>query len=327
MLFLNQFIVYIKRDMNILIILKQWKVIEISNSTQAISVEYFENIFIPNWFSSFFIESFLHGNLDKEDSFKIVNDIEKLMIKKNSSPIFRCQFPDERIIQLPTGKDVLVQMKEINKENSNSAIEMIYQIGANVNELNALLSVFCQIVESPFYEKLRTVEQIGYLVFSRPRYDHNVISFSIIIQSSDKDPIYIQKKCEEFFDSFLNEIKEMKIEDFNQHVKSCIEKNKEKDKQLGEETTRHWNEICFRQYKFFRREENIKALEKVTQKDLIIFFNKYISNQSDLKKRLIVQVFSSAHYEKIKNEEKENVVYVTSVDDFKNCQSTFPSKL
>jgi secreted Zn-dependent insulinase-like peptidase len=157
---------------------------------------------------------------------------------KNSSHILRCQFPDERIIQLPTGKDVLVQMKEINNENANSAIEMIYQIGTNVDEMNALLSVFCQIVESPFYEKLRTVEQIGYLVFSRPRYDHNVISFSIIIQSSDKDPIYIQHKCEEFFDSFLNEIKEMKKEDFNQHVKSCIEKNKEKDKQLGEETTR-----------------------------------------------------------------------------------------
>jgi hypothetical protein len=86
-------------------------------------------------------------------------------------------------------------------------------------------------------------------------------------------------------------------------------------------------EVCdFCEFTFLGQ-ENIKALEKVTQNDLILFFNKFISNQSDLKKRLIVQVFSSAHYDKIKNEEKENVVYVTNVDDFKNSHSTFPSKL
>ena len=219
------------------------------------NVEFFEKIFIPNWLSSFYIESFLHGNLTKNEGLQIIKEIENEMFKKVKH-ILKCQFPDERIIDLPIGKDVLIQMKEINEENENSSIEIVYQIGQNYDNLNALLCVFCQIVESPFYDKLRTKEQLGYLVFSRSRYDHNIISFSIIIQSSDKDPIFIQMKCEEFFETFLNEIKEMKQEDLLQHIKACMDKNKEKDQQLGEESSRHWNEINYRQYKFSRSKRN-----------------------------------------------------------------------
>eukprot|EP01080_Neovahlkampfia_damariscottae_P000884 gene884-9795_t len=291
-----------------------------------LNVDYLEKTFIPYWLSSFYIESLLHGNLTKNDALEIIKDVESDIFKK-VSPILKCQFPDERIIELPTGKDVLIQMKEINEENPNSSIEMVYQIGHNFDELNALLSIFCQIVESPFNEILRTKEQLGYLVFSRSRHDHNVISFSIIIQSSDKDPIYIQKKCEDFLDSFVNEIKEMKKEDFEHHVKACIDQNKEKDHQLGDESSRHWNEIHYRQYKFSRRESNIVALEKVQQNDIVEFFEKYISNTSTSKKRLIVQVFASQHYDKIKNENEKNVIYVTDVDEFKNSFPTFASKL
>jgi secreted Zn-dependent insulinase-like peptidase len=49
-------------------------------------------------------------------------------------------------------------------------------------KLNAALDVFAHVVREPFFDQLRTKQQLGYLVFSGTRGDHSVPYLRFILQ-------------------------------------------------------------------------------------------------------------------------------------------------
>lgn len=189
--------------------------------------------------------------MTKDEASDILTKVENIFCK-GMAPLLPVQVPEDRIIKLTPGTDTFVQLKQTNEKDSNSAIEIIYQFDLRNTREHVICELLAQILNQPFFEQLRTKEQLGYIVFSRTRRDHNVESLSLLIQSATKSPDFILERSDEFFNGFYEALIRLDDDVVNTHIKSLTAKILEKDKKMKVQTIRYWKEINYRVYKFNR---------------------------------------------------------------------------
>lgn len=70
-----------------------------------------------------------------------------------------------------------------NAEETNSVAEVYCQVGLNSRAQRARLDMFEQMFSEPFYDTLRTKEQLGYSVHCSTRLTHGVLGFACVVIS------------------------------------------------------------------------------------------------------------------------------------------------
>lgn len=143
--------------------------------------------------------------------------------------------------------------------NENSCLLSFYQYGRQTNEdadkLNLLNQVALQYLNEPTFDQLRTKEQLGYVVFSRPRSTRDIISCWFLIQSPTKDCLHIRKRLDIFLARMRTKVRNLSDEEFTTNVNSVKTSISEKDKNLNEEFIRFWSyELGTHCYQFDRQD-------------------------------------------------------------------------
>jgi len=147
------YLTYLTRD-------KKWTNEEKLEALKDIKYEDIET-FYPELLNQLYIESLIHGNIFKEDAIKILQKVEEILQPKALIP---SQLLGRRTIIIPPGKRFIYQRDVFDLNNVNSAIEYHIQVGDLMDkELRAKVSLLDQIVSEPFYNQLRTKEQLGKL--------------------------------------------------------------------------------------------------------------------------------------------------------------------
>jgi insulysin len=141
-----------------------------------------------------------------------------------------------------------------NQSEINGAVTYTLNIGDITDySLRARLQVFAQIVNEPAFDRLRTKEQLGYIVSTAIVARTGSLSFRVLVQS-EREPVYVESRIEAFLDGMREYIEALNEEDYTKHVQSLVQKKEEKAKNLGEETRRFWGRIADRYYEFSKRE-------------------------------------------------------------------------
>ena len=260
-----------------------WHTDDYLSVIDSIRLKEFE-AFVPELLSRLKIEMLSHGNLTVEETRKI-------------GKLFRTEFgpmadatietTKEKTIQVPVTPDYHYQ---IQVEDVNSAIEYQFQVGPRSPKQSVTLDMIQQILEKPFYHQLRTIEQLGYLVWSGFRQSNNVESFYFIIQSGVQDPVYLQERIEAFIKSFTPEMQSLSDQEFEKYRKALISKREEPPKNLGEESHRYWSEISNKSYHFKRLDKEIETLKALQVKDVIDLYEKAFVN-ADTKRDIAIHGF------------------------------------
>ena len=136
------------------------------------------------------------------------------------------------------------------------------------------------IVGEPFYEELRTKQQLGYIVSSGVRAIGKTKALGFIVQSSTAKNEKLTNEIKKYLDNirpqFLEKIGEAELAVF---VKSLIDRLTEPDKQLAVETTRNWAEISSGRLEFDRSQREVAALLDLTKEDILDFWDRmYVKN-------------------------------------------------
>lgn len=97
----------------------------------------------------------------------------------------------------------------LNDAHVLHAVEVYIQCFQQNLENNALIELFCQLVDEPCFDQLRTKEQLGYIVSSGTRRSRGVQGFRVIVQST-RDLEYVNQRIELFLDS-------MKVKEFSRY--------------------------------------------------------------------------------------------------------------
>ncbi|KAI4348123.1 hypothetical protein L6164_008882 [Bauhinia variegata] len=248
--------------------------------------------FIPVLRSELFIEGLCHGNLSEEESISISN-------------IFKVNFPvpplpielrhSERVIFLPSGANLVRDVNVKNKLEKNSVVELYFQIepdvGTGSTKLKALIDLFDEIIEEPFFNQLRTREQLGYVVQCSPRSTFRVFGFCFCVQSSEYNPVYLQGRIDNFINSLEELLDGLDDASFEHYRNGLLAKLLEKDPSLTYESNRFWTQIVDKRYTFDLSKMEAEELKHISKNDVINFYRVYLKQSSPKCRRLCIRVW------------------------------------
>jgi len=253
-----------------------------------------------------------------EEAKSIASHIEGIIKCRH---IFKSEWPKQRVVKLNKGISHVISKKGYNPDNENSAIFVWWQAGIEDDiHLNAKLSLLSDIFREQSFDQLRTKEQLGYIVWSGIRIQSGVIGYRVTIQSSVKDPIYLDQRIQQFISDAHTRLKELKADEFQKYKDSRIIILLEKCHTLKELHDQYWNEITDWKYSFHRYHEIASITRDISLEELIEVFSKLVVNNTTAK-RISSRVFGNKH--PLTEEMSEGLVNIGDVIKFKNSMELF----
>ncbi|ONM37335.1 insulin-degrading enzyme-like 1, peroxisomal isoform X2 [Zea mays] len=310
---------------------KKWPVAEKLEALSKLESDYFAK-FVPHLLSKTFLECYVQGNIEPSEAKSIVEEIENTIFTTPNS-LFKSMSPSEylikRVIMLENDLKCYYQTEGLNQKNENSSVIQYIQVHQDDAILNIKLELFSLIAKQPAFNQLRTVEQLGYITSLSLRSDYGVLALQVVIQSTVKDPSYLDVRVDEFFKMFESKIYELSDKDFKRNVKSLIDSKLEKFKNLWEESHFYWGEIEAGTLKFDRVESEVAMLRELKKEEFIEYFNQYIKVDAPQRRTLSVQVFGGNHlveFKKAINEANPPKMYrITDIFGFKRSRPLYSS--
>ncbi|BAT88245.1 hypothetical protein VIGAN_05169700 [Vigna angularis var. angularis] len=282
--------------------------------------------FVPGLLSQLYVEGLCHGNLSKEEAIGISN-IFKMNFPVNPLPTELRH--TERVICLPSGANLVRDVSVKNKSEKNSVAELYFQFeqdfGLGSIKLKALIDLFEEIVEEPFFNQLRTKEQLGYNVECSPRVTYRVFGFCFCIQSSEYNPVYLQGRIDNFLNGLEELLDGLEGDSFENYKSGLMAKLLEKDPSLTYESNRLWNQIVDKRYIFDFSKKEAEELKNITKHDVVEWYKAYFKPSSPKCRRLLIRVWGCNTDLKVAEAPPESVQVITDAAAFKKQSKFYPS--
>lgn len=237
------------------------------NAVDFSSLKYYS----MNLFKICFTEVLTIGNYEKSDSAKIHNIIKENLPTLNSSiTLTQSQFTRGRSLYLKENSISHYIKPNDDPENINSCIELFIQLGLISNQRDRIMSeLISQILHEPCFNRLRTIEQLGYVVFSGTRETRTTFGLRFLIQS-EYPTFYLLMRINKFIKKMGIFMKQkMTSDEFSKHVEALVNKKEQKMKNLREERNYYWNRIASGYYDFDRYEKDVEFLKNFKMEEVI----------------------------------------------------------
>ncbi|KAF5474140.1 hypothetical protein F2P56_006066 [Juglans regia] len=283
--------------------------------------------FAPVMLSRAFLECYIAGNIESSEAESMVQHVEDVFFSGSNpicQPLFSSQHVTNRVVKLERGMSYFYSAEGLNPNDENSALVHYIQVHRDDFLLNVKLQLFALIAKQPAFHQLRSVEQLGYITVLVQRNDSGIHGVQFIIQSTAKGPGNIDLRVEAFLKTFESKIYEMTDDEFKNNVNTLIDMKLEKYKNLREESGFYWREIYNGTLKFDRKESEVAALRKLTQKELIDFFNDYIKVGAPQRKSLSVGVYGNLHSSEYTADASEPGPYSVKIDNIFSFRRSQP---
>uniref|UniRef100_A0A0N4Z9W5 Insulin-degrading enzyme n=1 Tax=Parastrongyloides trichosuri TaxID=131310 RepID=A0A0N4Z9W5_PARTI len=282
--------------------------------------------YIPQFWKSYCLEFFYHGNMTEKESLKICEAVSKIIGEKypRSRPLFSNEIVTTKEYILPKQQEVIYRHYQDTHENNG--MHVIFQCGNLDITSSAKSSIVAQMLEEPCYNELRTQKQLGYIVHLGKRTANGSYGLQVIVQS-DKDLEVMEEATEEFLANFREKLEGMTQEEFEKYINAQIVKMSEKAKNMYEKGARYYDVICDGTYHFDRREDMISELRKITKEDIIKYWDETIAKDAPKRKKLTTIVYKkgiSKDIIKTKSHD-ENVIEIESAESFKSARGLYGS--
>ncbi|GAB4823775.1 hypothetical protein N2152v2_010821 [Parachlorella kessleri] len=263
--------------------------------------------YLPALLSSLHLEAFLHGNIRQGDAVTLGRAVRAALLAGAAAAgngsgdggggervaagglLAADARPVDRCVQLP--RPALSK----NGEEENSVVEAYFQCCSDTDADRALVDLLDQILCEPLFNVLRTQEQLGYTVHSGMRLTHGILGFCVVIMSGVHGPAYLDSRIEAFLEGFAERLGSMAEEEFEKNRAALLSTKLMKDRNLVEESDRHWACIASRRYNFGARRDEVAHLRLVTLAQVQDFYSKYLRPRSATRRKLSVHILGREH--------------------------------
>ncbi|GGY08216.1 peptidase M16 [Litchfieldella qijiaojingensis] len=119
----------------------------------------------------------------------------------------------------------------------------------------ARLAVLGQLISTPFYTRLRTEQQLGYVVNASYMPLLNAPGLTLLVQSPDTPSEEIQAHIDTFLEEFSQMLAGLDEEALSSHRQAVRDRLLQRDTSLGSMTDRLWRSLAYGDTEFNRREK------------------------------------------------------------------------
>lgn len=228
-------------------------------------------VFVPSLLSSVNSVALAHGNYTQEEALRLADIVynEFLQGKKTAD------VPHAEVVRLGS-RDKWIRHLQIDHPD---ALSVLYFQGLSRDlDHRARFYLLGQILNAPFYHRLRTEQEMGYFVFCGSFDVMEVPGFVFVVQSPDQNPDSIEKAMIDFLQDFDNAISAMAESEFAMHKDSLIGDVMRQEEKLRDRSERYWMEIDRENYTFDDRDKLAEAIDKMSIEEFRHFFESFILN-------------------------------------------------
>ncbi|GJJ72576.1 insulysin [Entomortierella parvispora] len=274
---------------------RRWLYSEQLEELQQVTLDEFQ-LFHRQVFSRVHIEGLVHGNMSDSQALLSGEIVERNLASKSLLP---SQQVHGRSVIMPEKFKAILVHEVPDPVETNSAVNYYIQFqnqssgDVTKRETDRVLAqIVSHIAKEPCFSQLRTIEQLGYSVHCSFLADGSNIGISIQVQST-RDPMYVENRIEEFLRvRIANLLETMSEEGFQKYTRSLIQNKLEKDKNLSQETLRHWKQILSGRYDFTQAADEAEKIEKVSLNDVKRFFAESVLPDSPMSKTMSIHMRS-----------------------------------
>ena len=191
--------------------------------------------------------------------------------------------------------DRLTAHYQFDSNQTDSGILIYYQGESDSFREQAIYGLLTQLIQSEFFNQLRTEKQLGYVVQATDITLHQLPGIGFIIQSPTVDPGLLLMHIDKFLKEFVQSMVAMDDIQFNQYKSGLITQLTEPDKNLLELSGRYWNNIRYEVPHFNMQKRIALEVEKISLTGLIRFYQNQILSPDA--KRIIIYHAANKHSE------------------------------
>ncbi|HET8850140.1 MAG TPA: insulinase family protein [Marinobacter sp.] len=212
-----------------------------------------------------------HGNITRASALNIAEQINAIVLAGNE----RTEVPRAHVRQLPQGQTLAV----LDVEHPDTGYTLYLQGRDTSFAERARFRLLAQIMSSPFYEEIRTNRQMGYIVYATAFEILETPALGLVVQSPDANGEAIDEAVSAFADDFAKHLADMDKARLEREKQAVISQLLERDRQLGEVSSRYWQEIDRENPDFDSRQTLAEAIRNVSLSDLIATFERTLTER------------------------------------------------
>lgn len=234
--------------------------------------------FLAEFKQHLYVQVFTWGNLSKEANLELTRLVEEELKPKLTAadvPLLSVKQLNQGIkkqqVKLKASQDAAVfhyvQSAQTQKSTANNLTQEAAQLLA------------LQLQKSEFFHRLRTEQQLGYAVYAASLPLITQPGSFYFVQAPNHSAEEVKAAISKFLQEDLHRLKNLSAEEFSQNQQSLAQKLIEKPNSLNEEASRYWQEIGLQRYAFDQRQQLASAVEKLSQEEIIRFYQQQLNNQ------------------------------------------------
>ncbi|WP_422823643.1 insulinase family protein [Vreelandella janggokensis] len=132
----------------------------------------------------------------------------------------------------------------------------------------AATQVLAQWLETPFYQQLRTEEQLGYIVNAGYSPLLDAPGIAMVVQSPDADSDTIARRMDAFLEEAGERLEQLDDDELDAYRQAVNSRLSQRDTRLAQMTNRYWQATAREEVRFDRREQLAELAMEVTLDDL-----------------------------------------------------------
>ena len=228
---------------------------------------------LAEWLNSFYadtsIDVLVHGNHTLDDASALGQQIKASLATASSSGI-----PAIEIVDLAEGSRAAL---ELEIDHPDSSVVYYVQAPASSDRDRALMQLSAQIIETDFFNSLRTEQQLGYVVFAGAYPLYRVPGIGFVVQSANTSADGVLAAIEAFIGEQHQAAASMDEPSFDRYRLTMINLLREAPKSQAERAQRLWSDLQLDVQTFDDADRLARILEGVTLEEWRAWFRDYVT--------------------------------------------------
>ena len=252
-------------------------------ATEAVTPEDLE-AFVPRLLESVESVALAHGNYTREEALSLAALVAGALLENKSA----VAVPHGRVIRLAASE---TRVRTLPIDHPDAVVALYLQGASRKLSDRARFYLAGQVLNAPFYQSLRTEQQMGYFVLCGAMDMMQLPGLVFVVQSPNQTPDVIEAAMNEFLQVYGSSLDTMTDTEFEQHRSSLVSDVMRQEEKLRDRSGRYWLEIDRKDYEFDSRERLAAAINEVSLADFRQFFQTSVLDPGH--PRLVVRSFGA----------------------------------
>ena len=188
-----------------------------------------------------------------------------------------------RVAQLPAGADWRFA---VDVPHPDATLVRYFQAPDDSVSARVVMALSRQILHADFFHELRTERQLGYVAFAHDMPFRDVGGLALVIESPAAEVAELDGEVDAFLERAGERLSAMDAERFERHRQALKKTWSQPPHNLRDASERYWADILSRDYALDHFDDEIAALDALTQAEWLAFFRRHLL--SDARRALSV---------------------------------------